>query len=212
MANLILGSASPSRARILHGAGIRFTQSPADIDEDALQDDLAELSVADVALALARAKAEAVAATALTTQADHDTPTLVLGCDSIFSLDGAMHGKPHTAPEARRRWRTQRGRTGTLVTGHWLIDVPNHAAVGTSVSTDVTFVDATDDEVDQYVSSGEPLGVAGAFTLEGRAGPLIKAVCGDPSNVLGLSLPGFRELLNELGYPLSAVQGTAGDG
>lgn len=130
------------------------------------------------------------------------TIQLVLGCDSVFVIDGEVHGKPHTPAEATRRWRLQRGRTGTLMTGHWLIEVGSGRAVGSTVQSDVTFVDATNDEIADYVASGEPLGVAGGFTLEGRAGPLIARVEGDPSNVLGLSLPGLRDLLGTLGYTL----------
>lgn len=202
MAKLVLGSASPSRAQILRGAGVCFSQTPADVNEQALQSALAGNAVVDVAVALARAKAHVVAAVV----DPAGEPTLVLGCDSIFTIDGEMHGKPHTADEARRRWRAQRGRTGALVTGHWLIDVTEQTASGTAVTSEVSFVDATDREIDDYVASGEPLGVAGAFTLEGRAGPLISSIHGDPSNVLGLSLPALRELLLELGHDLASVQ------
>lgn len=202
MAKLVLGSASPSRAQILRGAGVCFSQTPADVDEEALQRDMTGAAVVDIAVALARAKAEAVAGSVNA----HHEPTLVLGCDSIFTIDGEMHGKPITADEARRRWRAQRGRTGALVTGHWLIDVTELSATGTAVTSEVSFVDATDREIDDYVASGEPLGVAGAFTLEGRAGPLISSINGDPSNVLGLSLPALRELLLELGHELASVR------
>lgn len=198
---LILASASPSRGQLLRQAGIAFERRTSEVDEDALQASLIDAGPADIALALARAKAEAVAKS----DADWATGTVVLGCDSLLELDDRVHGKPHTAAEATRRWRQQRGRTATLVTGHWLIDTGSRRAVGRAVGTRVTFADATDAEIADYVASGEPLGVAGAFTLEGRAGPLIERIEGDPSNVIGLSLPGLRTLLRELGYALADV-------
>ena len=189
---LVLASASPSRGQLLQQAGIAFDRCTSDVDEDALAAELGEqVEPAALALALARAKAEAVAATvtadpeAADADAD-DRTTLVLGCDSLLELDGAVHGKPHTPAAATRRWQQQRGRTATLITGHWLIEAGTGRAAGRTVATEVTFVHATDEEIADYVASGEPLGVAGAFTLEGRAGPLIERIDGDPSNVIGL--------------------------
>ena len=208
---LVLASASPSRGQLLQQAGIAFDRCTSDVDEDALAAELGEqVEPAALALALARAKAEAVAATvtadpeAADADAD-DRTTLVLGCDSLLELDGAVHGKPHTPAAATRRWQQQRGRTATLITGHWLIEAGTGRAAGRTVATEVTFVHATDEEIADYVASGEPLGVAGAFTLEGRAGPLIERIDGDPSNVIGLSLPGLRTLLQHLGYTLRDV-------
>ena len=208
---LVLASASPSRGQLLQQAGIAFDRCTSDVDEDALAAELGEqVEPAALALALARAKAEAVAATvtadpeAADADAD-DRTTLVLGCDSLLELDGAVHGKPHTPAAATRRWQQQRGRTATLITGHWLIEAGTGRAAGRTVATEVTFVHATDEEIADYVASGEPLGVAGAFTLEGRAGPLIERIDGDPSNVIGLSLPGLRTLLRHLGYTLRDV-------
>lgn len=211
---LILASASPSRGQLLRQAGFAFTQIPGDVDEESLAQTMPHATPADVALVLARAKAEAVVA-AISTAAPLGTgeqptaadsqPTVVLGCDSILELDGKQYGKPLTAAAATERWQQQRGRTASLVTGHWLVDVGRSRAVGRSIASEVTFVDATDDEIANYVASGEPLGVAGAFTLEGRAGPLIAEVRGDPSNVIGLSLPGLRTMLHELGLSLSDV-------
>ena len=208
---LVLASASPSRGQLLQQAGIAFDRCTSDVDEDALAAELGEqVEPAALALALARAKAEAVAATvtadpeAADADAD-DRTTLVLGCDSLLELDGAVHGKPHTPAAATRRWQQQRGRTATLITGHWLIEAGTGRAAGRTVATEVTFVHATDEEIADYVASGEPLGVAGAFTLEGRAGPLIERIDGDPSNVIGLSLPVLRTLLQHLGYTLRDV-------
>lgn len=200
---LVLASASPSRGQLLRQAAIAFNRRTSNVDEDAIAAELGEqVEPADLALALARAKAEAVAADLDETEGP---ATLVLGCDSLLVLDGARHGKPHTPEAATRRWHQQRGRTATLITGHWLMDLGTGRAVGRSVGTDVTFVAATDEEIADYVASGEPLGVAGAFTLEGRAGPLIERIDGDPSNVIGLSLPGLRTLLQQLGYTLRDV-------
>lgn len=197
---VILASASPSRAQILDGAGIRYQQIPSSVDEDGLSAQLADLTPGELALRLARAKAEAVAE-----ESDLPPGSLVLGCDSLLELDGLAHGKPHTPDVAITRWRQQRGRTGYLITGHWLIDPGTGQTAGQSTSTAVTFVQANDEEISDYVASGEPLNVAGAFTLEGRAGPLIESVDGDPSNVLGLSLPGLRALLCDLGVSLREV-------
>lgn len=203
---LVLASASPSRARILRGAGIAFVQRASDVDEDRLEAELAGAGPAELASALARAKAEAVAAE-LPPSGPASAGALVLGCDSLLVLDGRSHGKPHTESEATRRWRAQRGRTAELVTGHCLLDPASGARAEAAISTAVTFAAATDEEIADYVASGEPLGVAGAFTLEGRAGPLIERIEGDPSNVLGLSLPGLRRLLAELGHNLRDVAG-----
>ena len=197
---LVLASASPSRARILDGAGIRYQQIPSSVDEDALTAQATGLSPADLALLLAQAKAEAVAR-----ESELPPGALVLGCDSVLELDGVAHGKPHTPQEATARWRQQRGRTADLVTGHWLMDPASGRAVGRPIRAAVNFAAATDEEIADYVASGEPLHVAGAFTLEGRAGPLIESVTGDPSNVLGLSLPGLRALLSELGVTMREV-------
>jgi len=201
---IVLASASPSRGQLLTSAGLRFRRLPSDVDEDALASAWADRSPSELALGLARAKAEAV-----TTDASLTPTDLVLGCDSVLEMDGQAHGKPLTAEAATRRWQQQRGRTAHLVTGHWLIDMATGNSAGRTFSTAVTFADATDDEIADYVATGEPLGVAGAFTLEGRAGPLIERIDGDPSNVIGLSLPGLRGLLAELGVTLREVSTTS---
>ena len=130
---------------------------------------------------------------------------MVLGCDSVLELDGEVHGKPTDAAEAAERWRRMRGRTGLLHTGHWLVDLRNPEAGGTAgmvggtATTTVHFADLDDTEIAAYVATGEPLGVAGAFTLDGLGGPYVAGIEGDPSNVVGVSLPLVRELLRELG-------------
>ena len=162
------------------------------VDETSIQ----AASVAELTARLAQLKAEAVAATL-----DPDGGTVVVGCDSLLELDGEAHGKPGTAASATERWRRMRGRSGVLHTGHHVIRLagaePNvAAAVG---STTVHFADLSDDEVDAYVVTGEPLQVAGAFTVDGLGGPFVSRIEGDHSNVVGISLPLLRRLLLELG-------------
>lgn len=159
---------------------------------------------ADGALRLACAKAEAVAETLPAEGARR----LVLGCDSLLDLDGETHGKPVDATEAVRRWRIMRGRSGVLHTGHWLIAMTDGAtprAVGATASTTVHFADLTDDEIDGYVATGEPLDVAGAFTIDGLGGPFVERIEGDHHTVVGLSLPLLRHLLAELGIPWQSL-------
>jgi septum formation protein len=187
----------------------------------------APLEAADVALLLARAKAEDVVATlerdggpgnesrdaADEAASDGDGAEggqdadgiLVLGCDSVLELDGEVHGKPVDAAQAAARWRRMRGRAGVLHTGHWLVDLRDAGTggsggmVGGTASTTVHFADLDDAEVEAYVATGEPLHVAGAFTLDGLGGPYVRGIEGDPSNVIGVSLPLLRELVGELG-------------
>lgn len=205
---LVLASASPARRALLHRTGVEPTVHVSDVDEQAVTAAAVAaygpLDPADVALTLARAKADAVRAASAGT-ADH----LVLGCDSVLEIDGQALGKPGTAAEATLRWESMRGRAGVLHTGHWLIDDRQDGGGGTlgaTASTTVHFAEVSDDEIAAYVASGEPLGVAGAFTLEGRSAPFIEAVEGDPSNVMGLSLPLLRHLLAELGLTFDALR------
>ncbi len=152
-------------------------------------------SPADVAMLLARAKAEAVAGLPEVRGA------VVLACDSVFDLDGEAMGKPGSAQVARARWELMRGRSGVLHTGHCLIDTESGRLAEELVSTTVTMGDADDDEIEDYIASGEPLQVAGGFTLDGRGAPFIAGIEGDPGNVIGVSLPAVRRLARELGHP-----------
>jgi septum formation protein len=213
---LLLASASPARRSTLRAAGVDPLVRVSLVDEDAVVA-AAEaaagqaLEAADVALLLARAKAEDVVAALEVDdafgEADADLAhgILVLGCDSVLEIDGAVHGKPAGAAEAVARWRVMRGRSGVLHTGHWLVDLrePDGGGtggmVGGTASTVVHFADLDDAEVDAYVATGEPLRVAGAFTLDGLGGPYVAGIEGDPSNVIGVSLPLLRELVHELG-------------
>lgn len=197
MAQLLLASASPARAETLRRAGVDPVIVAADLDEDAMLRDAAaergRLDVDDAVLLLARAKAEAVAATAAGRAAD-----VVVGCDSLLDLDGEAMGKPGTAERARTRWLRMRGREGVLRTGHW-VQLRDGRAAGATSATTVRFADLDDAEIDAYVATGEPLAVAGAFTIDGVGGAFVTGIDGDPHGVVGISLPLLRELLTGLG-------------
>ncbi len=207
---LVLASASPARLALLRAAGVEPTVRVSGVDEDAAVAAAragaagGELAPADIALLLARAKAEDVAATGARS-GTAPGGALVLGCDSVLELDGEVQGKPADATEAVARWRRMRGGAGVLHTGHWLVDGRPDAvggtrgAVGATASTTVHFADLDDDEIGAYVATGEPLRVAGAFTIDGLGGPFVTAIEGDPGTVVGLSLPLLRELLGEVG-------------
>jgi septum formation protein len=202
---LYLASTSPARLATLRAAGIDPIVVPSGVDEDAAvrgaEANSGPLAAADMVLLLARAKAEA--ALAQSVAADTPLDGLVLGGDSAFVLDGVIYGKPHTSERARERWHAQRGRTGELYSGHWLIDATNAVAqrgVGTTTVARVTFAnDITDEEIDAYVASGEPLAVAGAFTIDARGQAFIERIEGDPSTVVGVSIPAVRRLAAQLG-------------
>jgi septum formation protein len=181
---LVLASASPARLRLLRAAGLDPEVVVSGVDEEAFR----APDPAELALLLAVAKARAVAT--------HRHDAIVVGCDSVLDLDGLPLGKPIDASDAVDRWRELRGRRGTLVTGHCVI-------VGDRVADDVArtvvrFGNPTDAEIEAYVATGEPLHVAGAFTLDGRSAPFIDGIDGDPGNVIGISLPLLRELLARL--------------
>ncbi|AEG43766.1 nucleoside triphosphate pyrophosphatase [Isoptericola variabilis] len=207
MPHLVLASQSTARLTTLRSAGVEPTVVVSHVDEEALLADARRrfdpLEPAGAVLVLAQAKAEAVASRV----EDESTSALVLGCDSMLELDGEVVGKPADAEEARARWRAMRGRAGVLRTGHWLVDVRDADAGGTGAtlgatsSTTVHFADIDDDEIDAYVATGEPLRVAGAFTIDGLGGPYVERVEGDHHGVVGLSLPLLRELLAELDVP-----------
>lgn len=191
---LILASASPARLRTLRNAGLDPQVCVSEVDEDEVVHRYGVVEPAEVALVLARAKAEDVAV--------RSEEALVLGCDSVLDLDGAVHGKPADVDQARARWQAMAGRSATLHTGHWLIDTRNDgsgATIGAVASTVVHFGQPTHDELEAYLTSGEPLWVAGAFTIDGLGGGFVRGVEGDHHNVVGVSLPLLRELLADLG-------------
>ncbi|MDN4483001.1 Maf family protein [Demequina lignilytica] len=201
---LVLASQSPARLATLRSAGVEPEVIVSEVDEDAALAAAQErhaaagwgdLPPADAVLVLAQAKAENVAGT-------WDTDAVVLGCDSMLELDGEILGKPADATTAVARWHAMRGRTGVLHTGHWLVDDRGGgtaATLGATSSTVVRFADLSDAEIDAYVATGEPLRVAGAFTVDGLGGPYVEAIEGDYHGVVGVSLPLLRSLLLELG-------------
>lgn len=210
MTTLVLASASPARLETLNRAGIRPVVVVSDVDEDAALAAARHaasaagdaLSPADAVLTLARAKAQAVAASDRMAEL---RDTVVLGCDSMLELDGEVYGKPATAELAIERWRAMRGREGVLHTGHWLVDMrgpARDAGFGQTAPTVVRFADLSDHEIAEYVATGEPLRVAGAFTVDGLGGPYVTSIDGDYHNVVGLSLPLLRELLGALGVSI----------
>ncbi|MCS0634577.1 Maf family nucleotide pyrophosphatase [Streptomyces sp. LP05-1] len=185
---LVLASASPARLGLLRQAGLAPEVLVSGVDEDAVT----APGPAELALALAEAKAATVAALPQVAGA------LVIGCDSVLELDGQALGKPADAEEATARWKAMRGRSGVLRTGHCVHDTAAGRRVSATASTLVRFGEPTDAEIAAYVASGEPLHVAGAFTLDGRSAPFVDGIDGDPGNVIGLSLPLLRRLLGEL--------------
>ena len=200
-----LASTSPARLMLLRQVGIEALTLSPDVDEDAVAAEAAEqrgseLDPADLVLLLARAKAAAVSRRLA---ADGDFDGLVIGGDSMFALGGRVYGKPHTPDEATRRWREMRGATGVLHSGHSVHRVtPGREPVeATAVAqASVSFADdITDAEIAAYVATGEPLHVAGAFTVDSLGGAFITRVEGDPSTVVGMSLSTIRRLAGELG-------------
>ena len=191
MTTLVLASASPARLATLRRAGVEPVVVVSGVDESMAEG----MAPAEMARRLAAAKSAAVAR-----HGDRLPPeAVVLGCDSVLDLDGEAHGKPPTAEEAVRRWRALRGRHGVLHTGHCLTDPVTGRVAAAVASTVVHFADVSDAEIAAYVSTGEPLQVAGAFTIDGLGGPFVRGIEGDPHNVVGVSLPLLRELLGELG-------------
>ncbi|WP_369207100.1 nucleoside triphosphate pyrophosphatase [Streptomyces sp. PU-14G] len=191
---LVLASASPARLALLRQAGMAPEVVVSGVDEDAID----ASTPSELARVLAEAKAAAVAGRAEAAGA------LVVGCDSVLELDGRALGKPADASEAAARWKDMRGRSGVLHTGHCLVDTRTaEARCSVTASTTVHFGDPSDEEIAAYVASGEPLHVAGAFTLDGRSGPFVEGIEGDHGNVLGLSLPTLRRLLADLGVAVT---------
>lgn len=193
---LVLASASPARLSTLRAAGVEPHVVVSSVDEEAVVSAGGATEAVDVALMLARAKAEDVAA-----RRDLPDGAVVLACDSVLELDGEVHGRPASTSEATDRWRRMSGGTGVLHTGHWLVDLRagGTGTLGAVSSTVVHFADLTDDEIEAYVATGEPLRVAGAFTVDGLGGPYVRGVEGDHHGVVGLSLPLLRDLLSEIG-------------
>ena len=202
---LYLASTSPARLATLRAVGIEPVLLSSGVDEEAAvaaaeAERGSVLEPAELVQLLARLKAEAVAATLGTTDA------LVLGGDSAFAFDGTTYGKPLEPAVALARWYEQRGGTGVLFSGHHLIDARTGAGLGETARASVRFAaDLADEELAAYVATGEPLAVAGAFTVDGLAGPFIDRVEGDPSTVVGLSLSVLRRLVLRTGTPWTSL-------
>ena len=193
---LVLASASPARLRLLQAAGFDPTVMVSNVDEDAV-------NVGDIeSLVQVLAERKAVAVAGRDGVPDR---ALVVGCDSMLEFGGRLLGKPTTSDEAVERWRSMRGGAGHLLTGHCIIDTASGRRAAATASTVVHFGTPSDAEIDAYVGTGEPLRVAGAFTLDGLSGPFVDGIEGDHANVIGLSLPLFRRLLAELGVEVTSL-------
>jgi septum formation protein len=185
---------------VLRAAGLTPEQIVSGVDEDAFRAD----SPAELALQLAIAKAQTVAAQV-------GAGAIVVGCDSVLDFEGEALGKPADLDDARARWRRMRGKDGVLVTGHCVVDTragadPDVWRVALDVNpTMVRFGEISDEELEAYLATGEPLHVAGAFTLDGLGGWFVESIVGDPSNVVGISLPLLRRLFNEVGVGLAEL-------
>ncbi len=205
---LILASASPARRAILRQIGLEPQVQVSHFDEDQIQ----VTDPAPLVLTLAQCKADAVAKSLSqqsdkpNDQLDDDGATLILGCDSVMYLNGEIYGKPESPAVAVATWQKMRQHYGEIYTGHCLIDLKQQRTITRYRSSKVFFGNPTDAELENYISTGEPLCCAGCFTLEGLGGLFIDKLEGCHTNVLGLSLPLFREMLGELGYRVALGQ------
>ena len=191
MVQIILASASPSRFRLLESVGITPSILVSGVDEDASE--FESLSPAELVIALAILKAHTVKEKA-------PVNSLIIGCDSTFEFEGKSLGKPVTKTKAIERCKQLSGKTGYLHTGHCLIDLRQGIELSERSTAMVQFDQMTDDEIIDYVDSDEPLNVAGGFTLDGLSAPFITKIEGDPSGIIGLSLPLLRKMIISLGY------------
>ncbi|ARV61328.1 septum formation inhibitor Maf [Nostocales cyanobacterium HT-58-2] len=187
----VLASASPARRRLLQTAGIQPLVYPSDFDESQVQID----EPAQLVKTLAQRKAETVA--------PQFESALIMGCDSVLAVNGEIHGKPANPEEARQRWQKMQGHFGDLYTGHVFIDLSQNRTLVRCQVTRVYFAQLSDRTIDAYVATGEPLKCAGAFALEGRGGLFVEKIEGCHSNVIGLSLPLLRQMLEEMGYSVT---------
>lgn len=195
---LVLGSASPARLNVLRAAGIDPVVRVSGVDEDAVTAALTDPRPDELVTALAEAKAHAV----VEALAGELPDAVVIGCDSMLSINGTMVGKPGAPEVARARWQEMAGKTGELLTGHVVLRLADGAVAGKASgaeTTTVRFGTPSDRELDAYIATGEPLVVAGGFTLDGMGGWFVDGIDGDHSSVIGISLPLTRRLLAEVG-------------
>lgn len=195
---LVLASESPARFQVLRSAGIEPVQYVSGVDEDAFAETMPDASPEQLVAGLAEAKARTVAEAIAREIPD----AVVVGCDSMLAHDGLLVGKPGSAERVRERWIMIGGGSGVLLTGHAVLriehGVPGSTAIGTTQTT-IRFGRPSPAEIDAYIATGEPMAVAGGFTLDGYGGWFVDGVDGDPSSVIGISLPLTRHLLVEVG-------------
>jgi len=208
MMQILLASASPARLSVLRTAGLDPFVTVSGVDEDAVLAEVGAQPPADRIRMLAEAKADAVVRRLIAGE-EPDLPrddVVVIGCDSMLLIDGELQGKPDSAEQAKSRWKQMSGRDAELLTGHAVRRVVGAQVWGQAAATRSTVVRMgrpTDQELDAYIATGEPLGVAGALTIDGFGGWFVEGVDGDPSNVLGISLPLVRDLLAEVGVAVT---------
>jgi septum formation protein len=197
MPRIVLASASVSRRRLLESAGLKPTIMVSNVDEET--DFFNAMTPADMVIALAITKAHTI-------REQIDFPAIIIGCDSTFEFDSQSLGKPATAEIAIERASRVRGNTGLLHTGHCIIDTTKDKEISSIVTTKVSFDNMTDAEIVDYVATGEPLHVAGGFTLDGFSSPFIPSIEGDYTNVVGISMPFVRKAFEQLGYSWPEVK------
>ena len=197
MPRIVLASQSTSRRRLLEDAGLKPTIIVSNVDEET--DFFNAMSPTDMVIALAVSKAHTV-------REMINYPAIIIGCDSTFDVDGVSFGKPGTTDIAIERAKKISGSTGLLHTGHCIIDTEKGIEIADRVTTKVTFTDMTEEEITDYVASGEPLHVAGGFTLDGFGSPFIPVIEGDYTNVVGISMPFLRGAMKQLGYSWPQVK------
>jgi septum formation protein len=196
--SIVLASASPSRKRLLESARVKFDVLVSGVDEE--NPEITKLSPSEMVIALAILKAHTVK------NAFHVSgKSLIIGCDSTFEFEGQNLGKPLTHEAAVARAKVMSGKTGLLHTGHCVIDTEQGIEVSDISTARVHFSVMSDEEIENYVSSGEPLNVAGGFTLDGLSAPFISHIEGDPSGIIGLSLPTLRKMILNLGLKWSDI-------
>jgi septum formation protein len=193
---LVLASASPARLAVLRAAGVDPVVRVSGVDEDAVAAALSDPSTEELVMALAEAKARAVLPAV-------DPGSVVVGCDSMLLFDGELAGKPGTVEAAGKRWAAIAGGTGELLTGHAVVRTDTGASASGTERTTVRFGQPSEAELAAYLASGEPLNVAGGFTIDGLGGWFVDGINGDPSSVIGISLPLTRRLLAAVGVTVT---------
>ncbi|MGC0364943.1 septum formation protein [Rhodococcus sp. 27YEA15] len=206
MSQLVLASASPARLAVLRAAGVSPLVRVSGVDEDAVTEKLGpDADPAHVVTVLAEAKAAEIVPGL---RADGLDDVVVVGCDSMLLIDGTLQGKPNSVDVARKRWAKMAGRSATLLTGHSVLRVLDGQivrAVSEHSATVVHFANPSTEDLEAYLATGEPLQVAGAFTLDSLGGWFVERIEGDPSSVIGIGLPLLRTLLERVGVSVSQL-------